>query len=71
MPYVNVRITKGVTREQKVQLVQEITDTLVRVRDKKPKHIHIVIDFVNEDVSVFGNSLMEGVIPRVKKMHGL
>ncbi len=30
MPYVNVRITKGVTREQKAQLVREITDTLVR-----------------------------------------
>ncbi len=49
MPYVNVRITKGVTREQKPQLVQEITDTLVRVLAKKPEHTHIVIDEVDED----------------------
>jgi phenylpyruvate tautomerase PptA (4-oxalocrotonate tautomerase family) len=27
MPYVNVRITKGVTREQKAQLVREIDRT--------------------------------------------
>jgi 4-oxalocrotonate tautomerase len=49
MPYVNVRITKGVTREQKAQLVREITDTLVRVLAKKPEHTHIVIDEVDED----------------------
>ncbi len=48
-PYVNVRITKGVTREQKAQLVREITDTLVRVLAKKPEHTHIVIDEVDED----------------------
>ncbi len=49
MPYVNVRITKGVTREQKAQLVRQITDTLVRVLAKKPEHTHIVIDEVDED----------------------
>ncbi len=49
MPYVNVRITKGVTREQKPQLVQEITDTLVQVLAKRPEHTHIVIDEVDED----------------------
>lgn len=45
MPYVSVRITKdGVTTEQKKQIVEEITDTLVRVLNKKPEHTHIVID---------------------------
>ncbi len=48
MPYVNVRITKGVTREQKPQLVQEITDALVQVLAKRPEHTHIVIDEVDE-----------------------
>ena len=47
MPYVNVRITKdGVTAEQKRQIVEEITQTLVRVLGKKPEHTHIVIDEV-------------------------
>lgn len=50
MPFVNVRITRdGVTREQKKQIVAEITDTLVRVLGKKPEHTHIVIDEVDTD----------------------
>ncbi|MBY0112334.1 MAG: 4-oxalocrotonate tautomerase family protein [Phycisphaerales bacterium] len=50
MPYVNVKITKdGVTRDQKLRLVQEITDTLVRVLNKKPEQTHIVIDEVETD----------------------
>jgi 4-oxalocrotonate tautomerase len=44
MPYVNVRITKGATTEQKAAIVREITDTLVRVLNKRPDHTHIVID---------------------------
>jgi len=50
MPYVNIRITKdGVTREQKAQIVKEVTETLVRVLGKKPEHTHIVIDEVDTD----------------------
>ncbi|MCE2992959.1 MAG: tautomerase family protein [Alphaproteobacteria bacterium] len=47
MPYVNVRIIKsGVTKEQKAQIVNEITDTLVRVLNKNPATTHIIIDEV-------------------------
>ena len=49
MPYVNLQITKGATREQKAQLVREITDSLVRILGKKPEHTHIVIQEINED----------------------
>lgn len=50
MPYINVKITKdGVTTEKKKQIVEEMTQTLVRVLNKKPEHIHIVIDEVDED----------------------
>lgn len=50
MPYVNVKITRdGVTREQKARLVAEITDTLVRVLNKKPENTHIVIDEIDTD----------------------
>jgi 4-oxalocrotonate tautomerase len=50
MPYVNVRITRdGVTADQKRQLVEDITETLVRVLGKKPEHIHIVIDEVEPE----------------------
>lgn len=49
MPYINVQITSGATREQKAALVYEMTDTLVRVLNKKPEHIHIVIQEIDEE----------------------
>lgn len=48
MPYVNVQITKGATREQKAEIVRDITQSLVRVLGKKPEHTHIVIQEVEE-----------------------
>jgi 4-oxalocrotonate tautomerase len=51
MPYVNVQITKGkgATREQKAQLVKKITNSLVNILGKKPEHIHIVIQEIDEE----------------------
>lgn len=50
MPYVNVRITKdGVTAEQKKQIIEEMTQTLVKVLGKKPEHTHIIIDEVEPE----------------------
>jgi 4-oxalocrotonate tautomerase family enzyme len=48
MPYVNVQITQGATREQKSALVRDFTDTLVRVLGKKPEHTHVVIQEIAE-----------------------
>ncbi|HEV2763832.1 MAG TPA: 4-oxalocrotonate tautomerase family protein [Pyrinomonadaceae bacterium] len=50
MPYVSVRITKdGVTVEQKRQVVEQITRTLVEVLAKRPEHIHVIIDEVEPE----------------------
>lgn len=49
MPYVNVQITRGATREQKAQLVSDITESLARVLGKKPEHTHIVIQEIAEE----------------------
>ena len=49
MPYVNVQITRGVTRSQKVEIVRDITDSLVRVLKKRPEHIHVVIQEIEEE----------------------
>ena len=58
MPYVNVRITKdAVTREQKTQIVAEITGTLQRVLGKKPEHTHIIIDEVDPENGGFAGLL--------------
>jgi 4-oxalocrotonate tautomerase len=49
MPYVNIQITKGATREQKAQLVKEVTDSLARILGKKLEHTHIVIQEIAEE----------------------
>ena len=49
MPYVNVQILEGATREQKAELVKEVTDSLVRIFGKKPEHVHIVIQEIAEE----------------------
>jgi 4-oxalocrotonate tautomerase len=49
MPYVNIQITKGATREQKALLVKEVTDSLVRILGKKPEHTHIVIQEITDE----------------------
>lgn len=49
MPYVNVQILKGATREQKAELVKDITASLSRVLDKKPEYTHVVIQEVSDE----------------------
>ncbi|WP_342349133.1 4-oxalocrotonate tautomerase family protein [uncultured Nitrospira sp.] len=49
MPYVNIQITTGASREQKAELVKDVTDSLVRVLGKNPEHIHVVIQEINEE----------------------
>lgn len=49
MPYVNVQITRGATKEQKAEIIKDITDSLVRVLKKKPEHTHIVIQEIADE----------------------
>ncbi|QDU46979.1 putative tautomerase [Symmachiella dynata] len=49
MPYVNIQITRGATREQKAELVKDTTASLVRVLGKQPEHIHVVIQEIAEE----------------------
>lgn len=49
MPYVNVQITKGASREQKAEIVKSFTDTLVRVLGKVPENTHIVIQEIERE----------------------
>ena len=49
MPYINLQITKGATREQKAQIVKEFTQTLVSVLGKNPQNTHIVIQDVERE----------------------
>lgn len=49
MPYVNVQITKGASREQKAQIIKDITDSLARVLNKRPEHTHVVIQEIADE----------------------
>ena len=59
MPYVNVQITRGATRDQKSAIVKDITESLVRNLDKKPEHIHIVIQEIAEEDWGFSGMLTD------------
>jgi 4-oxalocrotonate tautomerase len=60
MPFVNLKITTGATREQKAELIEGITDLLVRVLDKNPASTHVVIEEVPaENWGVSGRSVAE------------
>ena len=50
MPFVNVQITReDATREQKAEIIAEITGLLKRVLDKDPATTMVVIDEVELD----------------------
>jgi 4-oxalocrotonate tautomerase len=58
MPFVNVKITAGATREQKAELIEGITDLLVRVLHKNPASTHVVIEEVStENWGISGRSV--------------
>ena len=59
MPYINLQITKGATREQKAKIVAEFTDTLVRVLGKKPEHTHVVIQEIADEDWGFSSLLTD------------
>ena len=59
MVYINVQITKGASRSQKERVVKAMTETLVTVLDKKPEHIHIVIQEIAEEDWGFAGMLTD------------
>jgi len=59
MPYVNIKVTPAITREQKKHLVADVTRSLVDRLGKRPEHVHIVIDEVSEENWGFIGELTE------------
>lgn len=66
MPYINLQITKGATRKQKAKIVKDFTKSLVDVLGKKPEHIHIVIQEINEEDWGFAGMLTDEWKKKVK-----
>jgi 4-oxalocrotonate tautomerase len=59
MPYVNVQITKGATRDQKARIVADVTRSLVEVLGKKPEHTHVVIQEIDDQSWGFAGVLTD------------
>jgi 4-oxalocrotonate tautomerase len=58
MPYIQVNITKGATNEQKAQLIEGITDLMVKILDKNPASTHVMIEeFETDSWGIAGRSV--------------
>jgi 4-oxalocrotonate tautomerase len=58
MPYVNIRVAGTLTREQKKQIAEELTDTLERVARKPRSYTYISFDEIpDENWAVAGKLL--------------
>ncbi len=50
MPYVNIKITdEGVTKDQKKELIEGVTDLFFKVLGKEPRTTFVVIEEINTD----------------------
>jgi 4-oxalocrotonate tautomerase len=47
MPYINLKLVGKLTREQKVQIAKEFSETLLKVARKPKESTYLVIDEVN------------------------
>lgn len=58
MPYVNLKIAGSLTREQKIKIAEEFTDTLQRIAHKPKSYTYITFDEVEmEDWAIAGKLL--------------
>ncbi|NDC82937.1 4-oxalocrotonate tautomerase family protein [bacterium] len=59
MPYINVRVAGQLSRDQREQIVKEITDTMKRVAGKPESATYVVIDEVPRDQWAKSGELLE------------
>ena len=67
MPYINVKITKergGLSREQKVRLVKNLTDALVAVLGRGEKTTVVTINEISTDDYAIGGRLVSEIRER-------
>lgn len=49
MPYVNIRVAGTLTKEQKEDISQGVTDVIAKVAEKPPETVLVFIDEVERD----------------------
>ncbi|MCA0401165.1 MAG: 4-oxalocrotonate tautomerase family protein [Proteobacteria bacterium] len=59
MPVVTIQLLKGANRDQKAEIVRDITESLVRVLGKNPENTHVVFHEVEPESWGQGGLLVE------------
>jgi len=60
MPYVQVNITKGATNEQKAELIEGITELMVKILGKNPSSTQVYIkEFETDCWGIAGQSVKQ------------
>lgn len=59
MPYVNIRIAGSLTREQRQNIAEEITDTLERIAHKPKSYTYIAFDELPDDKWAIAGKLLD------------
>ena len=59
MPYVNIRIAGTLSRAQKQQIAEEITDTLERIAKKPKSYTYIAFDELPEQNWAVAGKLLD------------
>ncbi|MGB3754351.1 MAG: 4-oxalocrotonate tautomerase family protein [Parerythrobacter sp.] len=49
MPVIHLNVTEGLDRGQKRQIIEQFTETLLKVAGKKPEYVHIVINEIPDE----------------------
>jgi len=47
MPFINLKLVGKLTKEQKIKIAKEFSDTLLRVAGKPKEYTYLVIDEIN------------------------
>jgi 4-oxalocrotonate tautomerase len=59
MPYVNIRIAGALTRDQKKQIAEEVTDTLERIALKPKRYTYIAFDELSDENWAIAGKLLD------------
>jgi len=59
MPYVNIRLTGILSRDQKAKIAAEITDTLERIAHKPPSYTYVTFDELAEENWAVAGKLLD------------
>ncbi|MDP8266640.1 MAG: 4-oxalocrotonate tautomerase family protein [Candidatus Aceula meridiana] len=58
MPYINVKVAGPLTKKQKQQIADQMSETLLKVANKPKEHTYVVIDEVKRENWGVGDKLL-------------